>query len=51
MLTDILEIVLTPKMLGPPKSGALDLSLFSLMVNLRLTGMKIRSQYLIGSLV
>jgi len=32
----MLEIVLTPKILGPPKIGALGLSLFSLMVNLRL---------------
>ena len=28
----MLEILLTPKILGPPKSGALGLSLFSLMV-------------------
>jgi len=28
--------VLTPEILGPPKSGALGLTLFSLMVNLRL---------------
>jgi len=33
----MLEIVLTPKILGPPKSGALVLSLFCLMVNPRLT--------------
>jgi len=33
----MLEIVLIPKTLGPPKSGALGLSLFSLMVNPRLT--------------
>jgi len=32
----MLEIVLTPKILGSPKSGALGLSLFSLMKNLRL---------------
>jgi len=32
----MLEIVLTPKILGPPKSGALGLSLFSLMANPRL---------------
>jgi len=29
----MLDIVLTPKILGPQKSGALGLSLFSLMVN------------------
>jgi len=29
----MLEIVLTREILGPPKSGALGLSLFSLMVN------------------
>jgi len=33
VLTEMLEIVLTPKILGPPEIGALDLSLFSLMVN------------------
>jgi len=36
MLTEMLEIVLTPKILGPPKSGALGLTLFSLMINPRL---------------
>jgi len=36
MPTEMLEIVLTAKILGPPNSGALDLSLFSLMVNPRL---------------
>jgi len=29
----MLEIVLTPKILGPPEIGALGLSLFSLVVN------------------
>jgi len=33
----MLEIVLTPNILGPPKSGALGLSLFSLLENPRLT--------------
>ena len=37
MLTEFLKIVFTPKNLGPPKSGALGLSLFSLMVNPRLS--------------
>jgi len=32
----MLEIVRTPKILGSPKSGALGLSLFSLMINPRL---------------
>jgi len=32
----MLEIVLTPEILEPPKSGAPGLSLFSLMVNPRL---------------
>ena len=32
----MLEIALTPKSLGSPRSGALGLSLFSLMVNPRL---------------
>jgi len=32
----MLEIVLTPKILGPPELGALGSSLFSLMVNPRL---------------
>ena len=32
----MLEIVLTPKIWGLPKSGALGLSVFSLMVNPRL---------------
>jgi len=32
----MLEIVLIPEILEPPESGALGLSLFSLMVNLRL---------------
>jgi len=32
----MLEIVLTPKRLGPPKFGPLGVSLFSLMVNPRL---------------
>jgi len=32
----MLEIVLTPKILGPPQSGTLGLSVFSLMVNPRL---------------
>jgi len=36
MLTETLEIVLTLKIWGTPKSGALGLSLFSLMVNPRL---------------
>jgi len=36
MLTKMLEIVFTPEILGAPKSGALGLSLFSLMVNPRL---------------
>jgi len=39
----MLEIVLTPKIFGPPKSGALGLSLFSLMVNPRLR--KLLNQY------
>jgi len=34
----MLEIVLTPKILGPREIGALGLSLFSLMVNQRLPG-------------
>jgi len=29
----MLEIVLTPEILGPPKSGTLGLSLFSIMIN------------------
>jgi len=33
----MLEIVLTPEILGPPKIGAQGLSLFSLVVNPRLT--------------
>jgi len=33
----MLEIVLAPKLLGAPKSEALGLSLFSLMVNPRLS--------------
>jgi len=33
LFTKMLEIFLTPKILGPPKSVALDLSVFSLMVN------------------
>jgi len=41
MLTEMLEIVLTPKIFGPPKSGALGLSLFSLMLNPRLCQIKI----------
>jgi len=36
LLTKMLEIVLTPKLLGPPKLGTLGLSLYSLMVNPRL---------------
>jgi len=36
MLSEMLEIVLTLKILGSPKSGALGLRLFSLMVNPRL---------------
>jgi len=40
MLTEMLEIVLTPKILGPPKSGALGLNLFSLLVNPRLATVK-----------
>ena len=32
----MMEIVLTPKLLGPPISGVLGLSLFSLMTNLHL---------------
>jgi len=35
----MLEIVLTPKILGPPEIGALRLSLFSLMANPRLHAM------------
>jgi len=34
----MLEIVFTPKILGPPNSVALGVSLFSLMVNPRLRG-------------
>jgi len=34
--SEMLEIVLTPKILGPPELGALGSSLFSLMVNPRL---------------
>jgi len=37
LLTKIREIVLLPKFWGPPKSAALGLSLFSLMVNPRLS--------------
>jgi len=33
----MLQIVLTPKILGPPDIGALDLSFCSLVVNPRLT--------------
>jgi len=33
LFTKQLEIFLAPKILEPPKSGALGLSLFSLMVN------------------
>jgi len=36
MLTEMLEIVLTPEILGPPKLRALGLRHFSLMVNPRL---------------
>jgi len=36
MLTEMLEIVLTPKSLPPKKSGVHSLSLFSLVVNRRL---------------
>jgi len=36
LLIAMLEIVLTPKILDPQESGALGLSLFSLMVNPRL---------------
>jgi len=32
----MLHIVLTPEILGPPKSGALEFRLFSLLVNPRL---------------
>jgi len=39
----MLEIVLTPEILGPFKIGGLGLSLFSLMVNLRLVVHKINS--------
>jgi len=33
LVTKMLEIFLTPKILGPPKIGALSLSFVSLMVN------------------
>ena len=35
-MLEVLEIVLTPQIWAPPKSGALGWSLYSLMVNLRL---------------
>jgi len=39
MLIEMLEIVLTPKILGLPEIGGLGLSLFSLMENPRLPTM------------